>query len=174
MPDIAAQDHVGLYDVVGALLDVRLEIKDGGGVLAPGHEHVYLGRDLDQALEVLAWARLFQDVDVQLFQRAGHLERGAARPKTVLAGGVVLVAVDQDQQVVAGGLAHGLDDGQIVARVGAVQAQLDGLESELHQGEHLVGQFLRGQQPAGGGIDGQAILFARRAACRGAARRPCQ
>ena len=131
--DAAAPGDVRLQHVEAAALDEVLELVDLEVALAAGDAEIGGLPQRGHPLDVAAMERLLHPVDAEVLQRSRHDERVLELPGRLGVPGhePALVAVDHELETVADALAHRLDDRNVVAPVGAAEAQLHGLEAAL-------------------------------------------
>ena len=106
---------------------------------------------LAEQLQRVARQRLLEPVDIQPLVLTSRVHRPLEAPhRRIVAAGVgitrCLVAVDQDVEVVSHGLAHQLDDADVVAECFETAAQLDRLPTvalEARDEVRLAGQIGR-------------------------------
>ena len=111
------------------------------------------------AVEVGGGERLLEPVHAQRLERpraldrVGHVPRAAAVARHAPA----VVGVHHQLHLAADGVAHGLDDGDVVAPVGMVEADLDGADARVAQCQHPAGTLGRLDQLTARGVGEQPL-----------------
>ena len=135
------------------------------------------------ALDVVGAQRLLEPVDAERLERPRALRRGGDVPARLAIAGhpPALVRVDHELELRADRVAHRLDDGDVLAPVGMVEADLHGADARSRSARQRATRSARLEQLAARGVGEQTLAaaaeqlperHAERLAERGPRRRP--
>ena len=155
------QQRIRLQDVVAAAVDQKLELVQAVVILSAGDRQcVQAVAKATQAVVVMAGERLFEPPHSHLLQlaRHRHCERKAPCAMTAMAGlDPCLIGVDHDVDAVSDRGSNGLDDLEVVARVGKVEPKLHRPIAVLHHPSHVFDAALRGAHLGGRTVGRHAV-----------------